>query len=126
MSKPRDPDLPSEADVHVTGQDPLGYDTSDFMAYARQVVADALAGKNQDAVQEEIDRVSHLFPGKPQDDQDDPQGLGIAFAMIQTGFTEADVVSVLGYMPNLAITTAELDEMERRITAEYRRGEDDQ
>src|SRR5687768_3662479 len=28
---------------HATGNDPFGYDTSDFMKYARQVATDALA-----------------------------------------------------------------------------------
>jgi hypothetical protein len=84
------------------------------MAYARQVAADALAGKNEDAVQEEVDRVTRLFPG-PKDEVD-PQALGIAFAMLQTGFTEADIVCVLGYMPNLKTAAADLAEMERQMS----------
>jgi len=99
--------------VQVNGRDPLGYDTSDFLRYARQVSADAVAGKHEDAVQEEVARLSRLFPG-PQREVD-PQAIGIAFAMLQTGFTEADVVSVLGYMPNLDTAAADLDAMERQL-----------
>jgi hypothetical protein len=51
--------------VHVAGGDPLGYDTSDYLRYARQVSEDALVGRHEDAVQEELARISRLFPGKP-------------------------------------------------------------
>jgi len=37
--------------------DPLGYDTSDFWAYARQVADDALSGRNRDAVEMEVQAV---------------------------------------------------------------------
>ena len=40
-----------------SSDDPLGYDTSDENAAIRQMAADALSGKNKEAVQAELDRV---------------------------------------------------------------------
>jgi prevent-host-death family protein len=37
--------------------DPLGYDTTDFFASAREMAAAARSGRNRDAVREEIARV---------------------------------------------------------------------
>ncbi|MGF9764298.1 hypothetical protein AAII07_55280 [Microvirga sp. 0TCS3.31] len=54
--------------VCVAGGDPLGYDTSDFLAYARQVAADPLAGRYQDAVDAELARLSRLSPGPKLED----------------------------------------------------------
>jgi hypothetical protein len=51
--------------VHIAGGDPLGYDTSDYLRYAQQVSEDALVGRHEDDVQEELARISRLFPGKP-------------------------------------------------------------
>jgi hypothetical protein len=48
----------------VNGTDPLGYDTSDFERYARQVAQDARVGKNEDAVEEELARIKRRFPGR--------------------------------------------------------------
>jgi hypothetical protein len=95
------------------GEDPLGSATSDFVRYDRQVADDALSG-HHDALRAEVDRLSKLLPG-PKQEAADPQALGIAFAMLGTGFTEADVVSVLGYMPSLDTTAVELDEMARQM-----------
>jgi len=38
-----------------------------------------------------------------------PMDIGIALAMSRNGFSEAQIVSVLGYMPDLAITPEELE-----------------
>lgn len=43
-------------------------------------------------------------PAKP-----DPLDLGAALAMLGTGFSEEDVVSVLGYMPDLDVGADDLD-----------------
>jgi hypothetical protein len=56
--------------VYVATNDPLFYDTSDFMRYARQVAEDELAGRHEDAVREELVRLSHLFPGPKHEDKE--------------------------------------------------------
>lgn len=40
----------------------------------------------------------------------DPTDIGIALAMRNDGFSDEDVVSILGYMPDLSITPEELEE----------------
>lgn len=37
--------------------DPLGYDTSDFFASARQMAENALSGKNKSATKKELERI---------------------------------------------------------------------
>lgn len=59
--------------VLFTCKDPLGYDTTDFMTYARQVAADALAGKNEDAVEEELARIKRRFLGRRGEDETNRQ-----------------------------------------------------
>jgi predicted GNAT family N-acyltransferase len=54
---------------HMPG-DALGYDTTDFMQYAHQVADDALAGRHEDAVREELVRLSNLFPGPKYEDKE--------------------------------------------------------
>jgi len=43
--------------VNGRPHDPLGYDTSDFWAYARQVADDALSGRSRGALQKEVEAV---------------------------------------------------------------------
>ena len=64
--------------------DPLGYDTSHVLGYARQAASDALAGRHEEAVDEELVRLSHLFqrPGP----EDNPQGLATFDAMDDPGY----------------------------------------
>ena len=38
-----------------------------------------------------------------------PMDIGIALAMSRNGFSEAQIVSVLGYMPDLGVTPEELE-----------------
>jgi hypothetical protein len=40
----------------------------------------------------------------------DPTDIGIALAMRGNGFSEDDIVGILGYMPDLSITPDELDD----------------
>ena len=39
----------------------------------------------------------------------DPTDIGIALAMRNNGFSNEDVVSILGYMPDLSVTPEELE-----------------
>jgi hypothetical protein len=45
----------------------------------------------------------------------DPMDISIAIAMRNTGFSEEDIISVLGYMPNLNIT---FEQIEASVAAE--------
>lgn len=47
--------------VRGRGDDPLGYDTSDLLACARQMAEAALSGRNRRAVEAELARVRRRF-----------------------------------------------------------------